>query len=50
MARLVGDAIDAGAVGYSISRSLFHRVPDGRNVPGTWSDPSEFFVDRRAAG
>ena len=33
----------AGAFGYSISRSLFHRVPDGRNVPGTWSDPSEFF-------
>ena len=24
----------AGALGYSISRSLFHRVPDGRNVPG----------------
>ena len=37
MARLVEDAIVAGALGYSISRSLFHRVPDGRNVPGTWS-------------
>ncbi len=43
MADHVGAAIDAGAFGYSISRSLFHRVPDGRNVPGTWSDPSEFF-------
>ncbi|MFI5044620.1 MAG: amidohydrolase family protein [Acidimicrobiales bacterium] len=50
MARLVGDAIDAGAVGYSISRSLFHRVPDGRNVPGTWSDPSEFFVTAAPLG
>ena len=44
MATLVSDALDDGAFGYSISRSLFHRVPDGRNVPGTWSDPSEFFA------
>ncbi len=43
MADQVGAAIEAGAFGYSISRSLFHRVPDGRNVPGTWSDPAEFF-------
>lgn len=43
MADHVGAAVEAGAFGYSISRSLFHRVPDGRNVPGTWSDPSEFF-------
>ncbi len=43
MAGHVGAAMRAGAFGYSISRSLFHRVPDGRNVPGTWSDPSEFF-------
>ncbi|MEZ5238404.1 MAG: amidohydrolase family protein [Microthrixaceae bacterium] len=38
------EAMEAGALGYSISRSLFHRVPDGRNVPGTWSDPEEFFA------
>jgi N-acyl-D-amino-acid deacylase len=44
MALLVEQALDAGALGYSISRSLFHRVPDGRNVPGTWSDPGEFFA------
>ena len=44
MARLVEDALEAGALGYSISRSLFHRVPDGRNVPGTWSPPEEFFA------
>ena len=43
MAALVHDAIEAGALGYSISRSLFHRVPDGRNVPGTWSAPEEFY-------
>ncbi len=44
MAAEVDSAMRAGAFGYSISRSLFHRVPDGRNVPGTWSDPSEFFA------
>ena len=44
MAAIVGDAIAAGALGYSVSRSLFHRVPDGRNVPGTWSAPEEFFA------
>ncbi|HEC09812.1 MAG TPA: amidohydrolase [Acidimicrobiales bacterium] len=44
MAALVEEAITAGALGYSISRSLFHRVPDGRNVPGTWSPPEEFFA------
>lgn len=44
MAACVREAMEAGALGYSISRSLFHRVPDGRNVPGTWSDPEEFFA------
>lgn len=42
MAALVDQALTEGALGYSISRSLFHRVPDGRNVPGTWSPPEEF--------
>lgn len=44
MAALVEHAMEAGAVGYSMSRSLFHRVPDGRNVPGTWAAPEEFFA------
>lgn len=42
MAELVDEALDAGAFGYSISRSLTHHTPDGRWVPGTWSDPAEF--------
>lgn len=50
MARLVSDAIEAGALGYSISRSLFHRVPDGRNVPGTWAPSSEFFAIAESLG
>lgn len=44
MAQLVEQSMDDGALGYSISRSLFHRVPDGRNVPGTWSEPEEFYA------
>ncbi|NNE74542.1 MAG: amidohydrolase family protein [Acidimicrobiales bacterium] len=44
MAALVEEAIEAGAIGYSISRSLTHRVPDGRHVPGTWSNPDEFMA------
>ncbi len=44
MARLVGEAVEAGAFGYSISRSLTHHTPDGRSVPGTWADPSEFIA------
>ncbi len=44
MAHEVESAMDAGALGYSISRSLTHRVPDGRWVPGTWAEPREFFA------
>lgn len=44
MAHEVESAMEAGALGYSISRALTHRVPDGRWVPGTWADPSEFFA------
>ncbi len=48
MRDVVARALDDGALGYSLSRSLFHRVPDGRNVPGTWSDPGEFLHVGRA--
>ena len=44
MAIEVESAMEAGALGYSISRSLTHRVPDGRWVPGTWAKPHEFFA------
>ncbi|MCH7789453.1 MAG: amidohydrolase family protein [Acidobacteria bacterium] len=44
MAALVDEAIGAGAIGYSMSRSLTHHVPDGRWVPGTFADPAEYFV------
>lgn len=50
MARLVEDAMEAGAFGYSISRSLSHRTPDGRFVPGTWADPAEFLATAEPLG
>ncbi len=41
MCALVDEAISAGALGFSSSRTLRHRVPDGRFVPGTWADGDE---------
>ena len=41
MADLVAEAMDAGALGFSTSRSFLHTVPDGRPVPGTFARPAE---------
>ena len=41
MCALVDEAIGAGALGFSSSRTLRHRVPDGRFVPGTWAESDE---------
>jgi N-acyl-D-aspartate/D-glutamate deacylase len=41
MAKLVGEALDGGALGFSTSRSFMHVVPDGRPVPGTYATPDE---------
>jgi N-acyl-D-aspartate/D-glutamate deacylase len=41
MTDLVDEAIGSGALGFSTSRTLLHRVPDGRMVPGTWADERE---------
>jgi N-acyl-D-aspartate/D-glutamate deacylase len=41
MCALVDEAIGAGALGFSSSRTLRHRVPDGRFVPGTWAEADE---------
>jgi len=44
MCDLVDEAMDAGALGFSTSRTLLHRVPDGRFVPGTWADERELLA------
>jgi len=41
MVRLVDDAVGAGALGFSTSRTLRHHAPDGRNVPGTFAEVRE---------
>ena len=38
---LVRESVAEGAVGFSTSRFLGHRVPDGRLTPGTWADARE---------
>src|SRR6476661_2721504 len=44
MCELVDEAMAAGALGFSTSRTLLHRVPDGRPVPGTWADTDELYA------
>ncbi|HYF45946.1 MAG TPA: amidohydrolase family protein [Acidimicrobiales bacterium] len=41
MRDVVAESIAGGAVGYSTSRILVHRVPDGRAVPGTFATNDE---------
>ncbi|GIU87809.1 MAG: amidohydrolase [Acidimicrobiia bacterium] len=44
MCALVDEAMEAGALGFSTSRTLLHRVPDGRPVPGTWAREDELLA------
>lgn len=44
MAELVDEAIGAGAIGVSTSRTMLHRVPDGRPVPGTYASDAELLA------
>lgn len=41
MAAVLAEAMDAGALGFSTSRSLLHTVPDGRPLPGTFAQREE---------
>ncbi|HTH07298.1 MAG TPA: amidohydrolase family protein, partial [Ilumatobacteraceae bacterium] len=44
MCELVDEAMRAGALGFSTSRTFLHRVPDGRPVPGTYAAPEELLA------
>ncbi len=44
MAELAAEAINDGAVGFSTSRILLHKVPDGRHVPGTHAPKDEYIA------
>ena len=41
MVPMVEEALEAGALGFSTSRTFLHRVPDGRMVPGTHATAAE---------
>jgi N-acyl-D-amino-acid deacylase len=44
MVSTVDEAMAAGALGFSTSRVLGHRTPDGRPVPGTFALPDELLA------
>jgi N-acyl-D-amino-acid deacylase len=48
MARIVTEAVEAGALGFSTSRTEAHRAIDGRAVPGTYAAEAELFGLGRA--
>ena len=50
MARLVQEAVEAGALGFSTSRTLAHRAMDGEPVPGTFAAEDELFGSRPRHG
>jgi len=50
MVELVDEAMAAGALGFSTSRTLLHTVPDGRPVPGTWATPDELYAFAEVLG
>lgn len=48
MARIVREAVEAGALGFSTSRTEGHRALDGEVVPGTYAAADELFGLGRA--
>ncbi len=44
MRDIVAESVDGGAVGFSTSRILLHKVPDGRMLPGTYAGNDELFA------
>ncbi|MDT5291983.1 MAG: N-acyl-D-amino-acid deacylase [Mycobacterium sp.] len=48
MARIVREAVEAGALGFSTSRTEGHRAIDGEPVPGTYAAERELFGLGRA--
>ncbi len=50
MAAIVKEGIQAGALGFSTSRTMGHRALDGEPVPGTFAAEDELFGIGRALG
>jgi N-acyl-D-aspartate/D-glutamate deacylase len=50
MAAIVKEGLEAGALGFSTSRTMGHRAVDGEPVPGTFAQEDELFGIGRALG
>ncbi len=50
MSALVGEAMAAGAVGFTTSRTIGHKARSGRPVPGTYAPDEEVLAFARALG
>jgi N-acyl-D-amino-acid deacylase len=50
MSALVGEAMAAGAVGFTTSRTIGHKAKSGRPVPGTFAPEEEVLAFARAMG
>ncbi|MBW2425357.1 MAG: D-aminoacylase [Deltaproteobacteria bacterium] len=50
MARIVREGLEAGALGFSTSRTLLHRAKDGEVVPGTYAEDEEVMGIGRMLG
>ena len=48
MANIVNEAVEAGAFGFSTSRTIGHRAMNGEPVPGTFAAEDELFTIGRA--
>lgn len=47
---IVDEAIEGGALGFSTSRTILHRTPDGEPVPGTFAELEELMGITKALG
>ena len=50
MAALAGDSVAQGAIGFSSSRLVAHKMPDGRSIPGTFATRDEMVAIAEAVG
>lgn len=50
MAQLIGEALEAGAVGFTSSRIMGHQGSDGRPVPGTLAQKNELLAFAKEMG
>ena len=50
MAALAGDSVAQGAIGFSSSRLVAHKMPDGRSIPGTFATRDEMVAIEEAVG